>query len=160
LRTGFVDGGSRIAVAAAPELLDESVALRVSLKLQEDIALFLSDDVDDILFEPFAVVVRGLFPLLFSLEADCHRKYDQAREDDWRDPGQTLPLVQHRASLIFSLSLSQGQVPGGRPGSLVSSIHQNLGEGSGGTAGTPLRLLTSMPASPIFTGFLCHQPLI
>src|SRR5260370_28029835 len=64
----------RIAAAAQPELLDELLALFVGFQLQESLALFGRDYVDNVLVEP--LLVRGVqflerfleFSLLFLVE--------------------------------------------------------------------------------------------
>ena len=58
----FAEGvlrGVEIGIAAAPELLDEQLALFVGGEMQEGVVLFLGDDVDGFLGEPG--VVGGAF---------------------------------------------------------------------------------------------------
>ena len=51
-----VFGGIGIGIAALPELLDELLAFFVGLEMQEGVALFGGDDVDDVFVEPLLIL--------------------------------------------------------------------------------------------------------
>ena len=63
----FIDGRARIGIAAAPELLDEVLLLFQCCQALEDALLFIRDDVDGILVQPFLEVIFFLFGCLWAL---------------------------------------------------------------------------------------------
>ena len=86
----LVDGGPQVRVAPAPELLDELLLLLHGAEVVEHVQLFIGDDVDDVLLEPFLVVVLLLFLengpvvplLLFGLNREQDQKQGKQNEPD------------------------------------------------------------------------------
>ena len=86
----LVDGRPQVRVAPAPELLDELLLLLHGAQAVEHVQLFIGDDVDDVLLEPFLVVILLLFLenglvvplLLFGLNREQNQKQRKQNEPE------------------------------------------------------------------------------